>query len=149
VRIRQGRSWAIGFRAALTDLSPGEHLPDDRLSVVAVFEFAADRHDVAGALDHPRPRQIGASGVVEEHQTAPGRERSQPWRNPVWISCIGPLIAGTLIVSLGGYRSAAPLIGLFFILGVIAAPFLPETKGKPLPHALWLETPAVSTRSAP
>jgi hypothetical protein len=28
---------------------------------------------------------------------------------------------------------------------VIAEPFLPETKGKPLPHALWLETPTPST----
>ena len=66
---------------------------------------------------------------------------------PRWISCIGPLIAGTLIVSLGGYSSAAPLIGLFFILGVVAAPFLPETKGKPLPHALWRESPAPSSGS--
>jgi len=58
------------------------------------------------------------------------------------------LIAGTLIVSLGGYSNAAPLIGLFFILGVIAAPFLPETKGKPLPHALWKEAPSPSVETA-
>ena len=63
---------------------------------------------------------------------------------PRWISCVGPLIAGTLIVALGGYSTAAPLIGLFFILGIIAAPFLPETNGKPLPHALWAENPAPS-----
>ena len=55
---------------------------------------------------------------------------------PRWISCTGPLIAGTLIVSLGGYGPAATLVGLFFILGVVAAPFLPETKGKPLPETL-------------
>ena len=67
---------------------------------------------------------------------------------PRWISCIGPLIAGTLIVSLGGYSNAAPLIGLFFILGVIAAPFLPETKGKPLPHALWKEAPSPAVETA-
>ena len=52
---------------------------------------------------------------------------------PRWISAIGPLIAGALIVGLGGYGRAATLVGLFFILGVVAAPFLPETKGKPLP----------------
>jgi len=52
---------------------------------------------------------------------------------PRFISCIGPLIAGTLIVSLGGYGPAATIVGLFFILGVVAAPFLPETNGKPLP----------------
>ena len=55
---------------------------------------------------------------------------------PRWISCVGPLIAGTLIVSLGGYGPAATIVGSFFILGVVAAPFLPETNGKPLPETL-------------
>jgi MFS family permease len=55
---------------------------------------------------------------------------------PRWISAVGPLIAGTLIVALGGYGKAATIVGLFFILGVIAAPFLPETRGKPLPHTV-------------
>jgi MFS family permease len=68
---------------------------------------------------------------------------------PRWISCIGPLIAGTLIVAMGGYGRAATIVGLFFIVGLIAAPFLPETKGKPLPHALWRETPMPSAGSAP
>jgi MFS family permease len=53
---------------------------------------------------------------------------------PRWVSCVGPLIAGTLIVALGGYGRAATIIGTFFLIGVIAAPFLPETRGKPLPH---------------
>jgi hypothetical protein len=44
------------------------------------------------------------------------------------------LIAGTLIVALGGYGKAATIVGLFFIVGVIVAPFLPETRGEPLPH---------------
>lgn len=52
---------------------------------------------------------------------------------PRWISCIGPLVAGTLIVALGGYGKAATIVGLFFLIGVIAAPFLPETRGRPLP----------------
>jgi MFS family permease len=67
---------------------------------------------------------------------------------PRWISCIGPLIAGTLIVAMGGYGKAATIVGLFFIVGVIAAPFLPETRGKPLPHALWRDPAAPSTSSA-
>jgi MFS family permease len=69
---------------------------------------------------------------------------------PRFISCIGPLVAGALIVALGGYGWAATYVGLLFLLGVLAAPFLPETKGKPLPHALWLkdEEPARSTASA-
>ena len=68
---------------------------------------------------------------------------------PRWISCVGPLIAGTLIVAMGGYGKAATIVGLFFIVGVIAAPFLPETNGKPLPHALWNEAPTPSAGSAP
>ncbi len=55
---------------------------------------------------------------------------------PRFISCIGPLIAGTLIVSLGGYGLAATIVGLFYILGLGAAPFLPETNGKPLPETM-------------
>jgi MFS family permease len=58
---------------------------------------------------------------------------------PRFISCLGPLVAGTLIVALGGYGWAATYVGLFFLLGVLAAPFLPETNGKPLPHALWVQ----------
>jgi MFS family permease len=54
---------------------------------------------------------------------------------PRLISAIAPLIAGTLIVSLGGYGKTATIVGLFYILGLIAVPFLPETKGKPLPEA--------------
>jgi len=60
---------------------------------------------------------------------------------PRLISAIAPLIAGTLIVNLGGYGKAATIIGLFYILGLIAVPFLPETKGKPLPEADTLVPP--------
>jgi hypothetical protein len=48
-----------------------------------------------------------------------------------------------LIVGLGGYGKAATIIGLFYILGLIAVPFLPETKGKPLPEADTLSLPQV------
>jgi MFS family permease len=45
---------------------------------------------------------------------------------PRFISCLGPLIAGTLIAYFGGFGPAATIVGLFFILGVVAAPFLPR-----------------------
>jgi hypothetical protein len=48
----------------------------------------------------------------------------------VWI---GPLVGGSLIVSLGGHGRAATIVGLFYIMGLAAAPVLPETKGRPLP----------------
>ncbi|MGH6672870.1 MAG: MFS transporter [Xanthobacteraceae bacterium] len=59
---------------------------------------------------------------------------------PRLISFVAPLIAGSLIVSLGGYGKTASIIGLFYILGLIAVPFLPETKGKPLSEADTLAT---------
>jgi len=61
---------------------------------------------------------------------------------PRFISCMGPLIAGTLIVSLGGYGPAATIVGLFYILGLVVAPFLPETNGKPLPETISPPLPA-------
>jgi len=67
---------------------------------------------------------------------------------PRFISCTGPLIAGTLIVGLGGYGMAATIIGLFFVLGVVAAPFLPETRGQPLPETLSPAGAAGATASA-
>lgn len=60
---------------------------------------------------------------------------------PRLISAVAPLIAGSLIVGLGGYGKTATIIGLFYILGLLAVPFLPETKGKPLPEADTLAAP--------
>jgi MFS family permease len=67
---------------------------------------------------------------------------------PRLISAAAPLIAGTLIVGLGGYGKAATIIGLFYVLGLIAAPFLPETKGQPLPEAETLSRPEGEERLA-
>jgi MFS family permease len=52
---------------------------------------------------------------------------------PRFIAWVGPLIAGTLIATFGGFGRAAMAIGAIYILGLLAAFFLPETKGKPLP----------------
>jgi MFS family permease len=60
---------------------------------------------------------------------------------PRLLSAAAPLIAGTLIVGLGGYAKAATIIGLFYVLGLFAVPFLPETKGKPLPEGDSLARP--------
>lgn len=57
------------------------------------------------------------------------------FNTPRLISAVAPLVAGSLIVGLGGYGKTATIIGLFYILGLLTVPFLPETKGKPLPEA--------------
>jgi MFS family permease len=54
---------------------------------------------------------------------------------PRLLSAVAPLIAGTLIVALGGYARAATIMASFYVLGLLAAPFLPETMGQPLPEA--------------
>jgi MFS family permease len=56
------------------------------------------------------------------------------FNTPRFIAWTGPLISGTLIAYFGGFSQAAMAIGSIYILGIIAAPFLPETKGKPLPE---------------
>ena len=53
---------------------------------------------------------------------------------PCFIAFLGPLFAGTLILQFGGYGKAAMILSGIYVLGFVAAPFLPETKGKPLPE---------------
>jgi len=50
------------------------------------------------------------------------------------IAAVGPLLAGWLISSFGGIGTAAAMISLVYVVGLVATPFAgPETKGKPLP----------------
>ena len=50
------------------------------------------------------------------------------------IATLGPLLAGWLISYFGGIGTAAALMSLIYIVGLVVTPFAgPETKGKPLP----------------
>jgi MFS family permease len=68
------------------------------------------------------------------------------FNTPRLISAIAPLIAGSLIVGLGGYGKTATIIGMFYVLGLVAVPFLPETRGKPLTEADALAAPQTDSR---
>jgi MFS family permease len=52
---------------------------------------------------------------------------------PRFIAFLGPLYAGVLITQFGGFSRAAMTIACIYVLGFVVVPFLPETKGKPLP----------------
>jgi MFS family permease len=52
---------------------------------------------------------------------------------PRFIAFLGPLFAGLLIAQLGGFSKVAVAFSFIYILGFVVTPFLPETKGKPLP----------------
>jgi MFS family permease len=52
---------------------------------------------------------------------------------PRFVAFMGPLLAGTMIVHFGGFGRAAMALALIYVVGIAAAPFLPETRGKPLP----------------
>jgi MFS family permease len=55
---------------------------------------------------------------------------------PRLIAAAGTLMAGTLIVRFGGYGNAAMIVATIYVLGLAAGPFLPETRGKPLPDSV-------------
>ncbi len=53
---------------------------------------------------------------------------------PRFIAFSGPLLAGTLITYFGDYGRAAVILSTIYLLGIVAAPFFPETRNKPLPE---------------
>jgi MFS family permease len=52
---------------------------------------------------------------------------------PRLVAFLGPLLAGALIVTFGGYGWAAMALSSIYVVAIIATPFLPETRGKSLP----------------
>jgi MFS family permease len=50
-----------------------------------------------------------------------------------FIAFLGPLTSGAIISNLGGYGVAATTVGAIYILGLVVAPFCPETRGHQLP----------------
>jgi MFS family permease len=55
------------------------------------------------------------------------------FNSPRFIAFLGPLFAGALIAQLGGFSGMAVGFSFIYLLGFVLVPFLPETKGKPLP----------------
>jgi MFS family permease len=56
------------------------------------------------------------------------------FNSPRLIAWTGPLISGWLIANFGGFSRAAVAIACIYIIGIVAACFLPETRGRPLPE---------------
>jgi len=56
------------------------------------------------------------------------------FNTPRLIAWTGPLISGWLIANFGGFSTAAVAIACVYFISLAAAPFLPETRGKPLPE---------------
>jgi MFS family permease len=51
-----------------------------------------------------------------------------------FIAFLGPLTSGAIISRLGGYGLAATAVGMIYVLGIVVAPFCPETRGRQLPE---------------
>ena len=56
------------------------------------------------------------------------------FNSPRFIAWLGPIMAGWLVANFGGYSKAAMTMALIYAIGLLAVPFLPETRGKPLPE---------------
>ncbi|HEY7240453.1 MAG TPA: MFS transporter [Burkholderiales bacterium] len=67
------------------------------------------------------PTRIRATGVAFAFNT------------PRFIAWLGPILAGQLVANFGGFSNAAMTMALIYVIGLLSAPFLPETRGKPLP----------------
>jgi hypothetical protein len=50
------------------------------------------------------------------------------------LACVGPLVAGSLIVALGGFGATATTVGSVYLLGLAVVWLCPETRGQPLPQ---------------
>lgn len=50
------------------------------------------------------------------------------------IAALGPVFFGALVLSFGGVALAAVIIGTAYLFGLVVLPFLPETRGRPLPE---------------
>jgi len=89
------------------------------------------------APEHAPPQALTAAGwrALELFPTAVrGSAISLVFDVTRYVAAAGPLLAGWLIVNLGGVSAAASIIGLSYPLGLIVTPFAaPETKGRPLP----------------
>ena len=55
------------------------------------------------------------------------------FNSPRFIAWLGPILAGQLVANFGGFSNAAMTMALIYLVGLLSAPFLPETRGKPLP----------------
>src|SRR3954470_17621616 len=56
------------------------------------------------------------------------------FNSPRFIAWLGPILAGQLVANFGGFSNAAMTMALIYLVGLLSAPFLPETRGKPLPE---------------
>ncbi len=55
------------------------------------------------------------------------------WNSARCVTAIGPVIGGALVGSLGSFPAAAASTTVFYVLGMVAIWFGPETRGQPLP----------------
>jgi MFS family permease len=53
---------------------------------------------------------------------------------PRFIAFLGPFLAGTMIVAFGGYGQAVMVLASVYIIGIVVAFWLPETRGRALPE---------------
>jgi len=97
-------------------------------------------------MTHHPIAQIALNGNLKSQEMRPRRchfLRNRLLHSPRFATLLNvrAILHGRL-VSLGGYGPAATIVGLFYILGLVVAPLLPQTDGKPLLEAMSPPLPA-------
>ena len=102
------------------------------LAAVGLLTACSRQSEPAGHDDHAGHQH----GEVATLTNAPPGVKMCKEHNVPLEECgiCRPLLAGTLITYFGSYGRAAVIVSMIYILGIVAAPFFPETRGKPLPE---------------
>src|SRR5260370_42421785 len=72
----------MGATVSCGSASTRQNFPHDPVAALPIFEFAACRHKVSGALVQAVAWKISASGIAEQDEAATGGQNPQPRGDP-------------------------------------------------------------------
>jgi CoA-transferase family III len=120
----------------MSEPSPGGLLSDLRVLEIGHFIVAPFCTRLLAGLDADVIKIEPTGGAIYLVETAAVRATAASFvfNGARLIAWIFPIIAGTLVSSMGGLVNAAVIMSSIYVIGLIVPWFAPETAGKPLPE---------------